>query len=147
MAEPGLSPNQRDFFRIVRAATAVAFGITTAILFALQHSGSGLVLKFSFGVIPAFALGAVIGWFYWSFIANRLVKHDSQRSRKRFWLYSILLSIGGLICFLYPLRYVTRGNMSDVLQGIVMAFFIVGIIVVLLVAVARLINAGGDPKR
>jgi hypothetical protein len=140
MDGPEISPNQRDFFRIVRAATAIAFGVTGGVLAGLAHSGSGIVLKFNFWVIPAVAAGAAVGWAYWSFILRRLIAPQSRQVSKRFRVYTVLLVIGGLICFFYPIRYAIKGNISDVLEGILMAFFIVGIVGWLVWSVARLLN-------
>ena len=140
MNEPGISPNQRDFFRIARVATAIAFGVTGGVLAGLAHSGSGIVLKFNFWVIPAVIAGVVVGWAYWSFILRRLVARQSGQLNKRFRFYTILLVIGGLLCFFYPIRYAMKGNVSDVLEGILMAFFIVGIGGFFVWSVARMLN-------
>ena len=137
MNDPGLSRNQRDFLRIVQFATAFAFGVTAGALYALEHTGSGFVLKFSFGVIPAFLTGAAVGWAYWHLILRRA----EQTGAKRFKIYSWLLVAIGLACFLYPIRYVKRGALSDVVQGVLMAFILVGFIGLLLWFVARLLNA------
>jgi hypothetical protein len=67
-----------------------------------------------------------------------LVRRQAQQ--KRFRLYTILLAVGGLLCFLYPIRYVARGSMGDVAQGVVMAFAVVGVVGLLIWSVARLLN-------
>jgi FtsH-binding integral membrane protein len=136
--KPEISPNQRDFLRIVRAATAIAFGITGGVLAGLKNSGSGLVLEFNVWVVPAILIGAAAAWAYWSFILTRLVRRQTQQ--KRFRVYTVLLAVAGLLCFLYPMRYVTRGSMSEVIQGVVLAFMTVGVIGLLIWSVARLLN-------
>ncbi len=141
--EPGLSRNQRDFLRIVQFATAFAFGVTAGSHYALEQTGSGFVLRFSFGVIPAFLAGAAIGWSYWHLILRRA----EQTGAKRFRIYSWVLVAIGLACFLYPIRYVKRGALSDVVQGVLMAFVLVGVIGVLLWLVARLLNAPDREKQ
>ena len=62
-------------------------------------------------------------------------------------LYTALLGLLGLLCFLYPIRYVTRGSMSDVLQGVFMAFVVVGVVAYLIWVVARLLNTPPPPPR
>jgi predicted permease len=136
--KPEISPNQRDFLRIVRVATAIAFGLTGGVLAGLKNSGSGLVLAFNVWVIPAMLVGAAAAWAYWSFILTRLVRRQAQQ--KRFRIYTVLLAVAGLLCFLYPMRYVTRGSMSEVVQGVVLAFMTVGVIGLLIWSVARLLN-------
>jgi hypothetical protein len=138
MDKPEISPSQRDFLRIVRVATAIAFGVTGGVLAGLKNSGSGLVLEFNVWVIPAILIGAGAAWAYWSFILTRLVSRQAQQ--KRFRLYTILLAVAGLLCFLYPMRYVTRGSMSEVIQGVLLAFMTVGIVGLLIWSVARLLN-------
>ena len=138
MDTPEISPNQRDFLRIVRIATAIAFGFTGGVLAALKNSGSGLVLQFNIWVIPAILVGAAAAWAYWSFILTRLVRRQAQQ--KRFRIYTVLLAAAGLLCFLYPMRYITRGSMSEAIQGVVLALITVGVIGLLIWAVARLLN-------
>lgn len=146
MSQLETSRTQRDFLRIARLGTAVAFGITGGVLAAVRNSGSGLVLEFNGWVIPAVLLGAGVAWAYWHFILTRFVDRGSA-DKKRFVLYTILLGVLGLLCFLYPIRYVTRGSMSEVLQGVLMAFMVVGAIGYLIWVVARLLNAPPPPPR
>jgi predicted permease len=138
MDNPEISPSQRDFLRIVRVATAIAFGITGGVLAGLKSSGSGLVLEFNVWVIPAILIGAAAAWAYWSFILTRLVRRQAQQ--KRFRIYTVLLAVAGLLCFLYPMRYVTRGSMSEAVQGVLLAFLTVGVVGLLIWSVARLLN-------
>jgi predicted permease len=136
--KPEISPSQRDFLRVVRVATAMAFGLTGGVLAGLKNSGSGLELEFNIWVIPAILVGAAAAWAYWSFILTRLVHR--QKQQKRFRIYTLLLALAGLLCFLYPMRYVTRGSMSEAVQGVVLAFMTVGVIGLLIWSVARLLN-------
>lgn len=145
MKAPELSKNERDFFLIIRVAFAIAFGITAGVLSALKRGGSSLELEFGFRVIPAFAVGAAIGWAYWQFISKRLRERQSLATSKRFWVYSILLLLGGLFSFFYPLRFVARGAVGEVLQGIVAALFLVGVIVFVLWRLAKLLNRSEVP--
>ena len=144
MNGPGTSQTQRDFLRVARLGTAVAFGLTGGVLAAVKNSGSGLVLEFNFWVLPAVLLGAGVAWAYWHFILTRVIDRPGGNN-KRFALYTALLGLLGLLCFLYPIRYVTRGSMSDVLQGVFMAFVVVGVVAYLIWVVARLLNAPPPP--
>lgn len=147
MDRPETSKTQRDFLRVARLGTSLAFGITGGVLAGVTHSGSGLVLEFNFWVIPAALLGAGVAWAYWHFILTRIIDHQSAVGSRRFLFYTVLLVLGGLLCFLYPIRYVTRGALSDVLQGVVMAFLVVGMIGLLIWSVARLLNQPPPPPR
>ena len=144
MNPPGTSQTQRDFLRVARLGTAVAFGLTGGVLAAVESSGSGLVLEFNFWVIPAVLVGAAVAWAYWHFILTRVVDRPGGNN-KRFVRYTVVLGLLGLLCFLYPIRYVTRGSMSDVLQGVFMAFVVVGVVAYLIWVVARLLNAPPPP--
>src|SRR5688500_9308973 len=146
MNRPETSRTQRDFLRIARLGTAIAFGLTGGVLAAVRNSGSGLVLEFNAWVIPGVLFGAGVAWAYWHFILTRFVDRGAG-DNKRFVLYTVLLAALGLLCFLYPIRYVTRGSMSDVLQGVIMAFIVVGAIGYLIWIVARLLNAPAPPPR
>jgi|SRR5688572_22715091 len=146
MNRPETSQTQRDFLRVARLGTAVAFGLTGGVLAAVKNSGSGLILEFNFWVIPGVLLGAGVAWAYWHFILTRVIDRPGG-SKQRFALYTALLGLLGLLCFLYPIRYVTRGSMSDVLQGVFMAFVVVGVVAYLIWVVARLLNAPPPPPR
>lgn len=138
---PDISRNQRDFLRIVRGATAIGFGLTGGVLAGLKSTGSALVLEFNIWVVPAILAGAGAAWAYWTFVMRvQGSGFEVRGSRFRFRLYTVLLGVGGLLCFLYPMRYVTRGSMGDVIQGVVMAFVVVGMVGLLLWSVARLLN-------
>jgi predicted permease len=112
--------------------------MTGGVLAGLKNSGSGLVLEFNVWVIPAILVGAAAAWAYWSFILTRLVRRQAQQ--RRFRIYTVLLAVAGLLCFLYPMRYVTRGSMSEVVQGVLLAFMTVGVVGLLIWSVARLLN-------
>jgi hypothetical protein len=98
------------------------------------------------GKMPAILLGAAVAWAYWHFILTRVIDRPGG-SNKRFVLYTALLGFLGLLCFLYPIRYVARGSISDVLQGVFMAFVVVGVVAYLIWVVARLLNAPPPTSR
>jgi hypothetical protein len=93
MNGPGTSQTQRDFLRVARLGTAVAFGLTGGVLAAVKNSGSGLVLEFNFWVLPAVLLGAGVAWAYWHFILTRVIDRPGGNN-KRFALYTALNRIG-----------------------------------------------------
>jgi hypothetical protein len=90
MNRPETSQTQRDFLRVARLGTAVAFGLTGGVLAAVKNSGSGLVLEFNFWVIPAVLLGAAVAWAYWHFILTRVIDRPGG-SNRRFAIYTALL--------------------------------------------------------
>jgi len=63
--------NQRDFFRIVKFSTAIAFGTMAAFLYSIKDISHDAALEFSAGTVIAFILAAAAGWLFWSFVANR----------------------------------------------------------------------------
>ena len=144
-----ISRDTRDFFRIVTVATALGFGAATASLYSLRHGEDGFDFEFNLGTVVAFVAGAALAWGYWRMILKRSnrtvgpnspVRADESRERRPFVIYSVILGLFGLGCLLYPLRYVTRENLSPVIQGIAMALLVVAAIGGALWGIARCIT-------
>jgi hypothetical protein len=68
MAMKENSKNQRDFFRIVRISTALAFGVMAAFLYSIKDIGHDSRLEFSAGTVVAFLIAALVGWGFWQII-------------------------------------------------------------------------------
>ena len=68
MSDP--TRNQRDFFRIVKIATALALGTMAAFLYSMKDITHDASLQFSAGTVIVFVIAAAAGWFFWSFVAN-----------------------------------------------------------------------------
>jgi hypothetical protein len=64
--------NQRDFFRIVKIATALALGTMTAFLYSMKDISHDASLEFSAGTVISFVIAAVLGWWFWSFVGKRI---------------------------------------------------------------------------
>jgi hypothetical protein len=62
--------NQRDFFRIVKIATALALGTMAAFLYSMKDLAHDASLEFSAGSVIVFVIGAAVGWFFWTVVAN-----------------------------------------------------------------------------
>jgi len=76
MSDP--NRNQRDFFRIVKIATALAFGTMAAFLYSMKDIAHDASLEFSAGTVIVFIICAALGWGFWSLVANA-----SSRNRPR----------------------------------------------------------------
>ena len=65
------SKNQRDFFRIIKISTSLAFGTLAAFLYSMKDIIHDPTLVFSVGTVISFVVGAIVGWFLWSFVEKR----------------------------------------------------------------------------
>ena len=70
MSEP--SKNERDFFRIVRISTSLAFGVLAAFLYSMKDISHDAGLVFSAGTVVAFIIAAVVGWLFWLVVEKKV---------------------------------------------------------------------------
>jgi len=68
MSDP--TRNQRDFFLIVKTATALALGTMGAFLYSIKDISHDASLEFSAGSVIVFLVAAAAGWFFWTLVAN-----------------------------------------------------------------------------
>ena len=137
MNDPHQPKELRDFLRWAMFGSSVLFGCMTATLSALKSTGSGLGFEWSWRIIPAFFAGIVIAWLYWR-LTRRLIlnaeksgatndPHERLASRE-FKVFSWLLGLGAVAAFLYPLRFVPRDKLGEIVQGLLLAFAVLGLV-------------------
>jgi Na+-transporting methylmalonyl-CoA/oxaloacetate decarboxylase gamma subunit len=136
--------NLRGLLRIAAFSTAIGFGSVAGSLYSLRQSPSGLTFVFTVGTLVAFAVGAVAGWLYWRVLDRMIVRANTPGSPKklsRFLLLNVAAGFMGLLAFLYPIRFVQRERLREVLEGMGAAFLVLAILAVALWRVIKFFNS------
>ena len=111
----------RTFGRIAATATELSFAIVLGSVACLDWSPSaGLGFRWRWGALLWMFIGVAAGWYLWVLI-GRLETCPSRATRKGLVVYCVLLLLGGLGVFAYPLRFVPPEKYRDVLIGLVAA--------------------------
>jgi hypothetical protein len=111
--------SEQLFFRIASGATAFALGVLLAAVASLQRQTGGFRLHFGIPSLVAFAAGAALGWVYW-----RIVAPGAAAPPRPGWVRpvaSLLLALVGICAFVYPVRFLPRESLPEVLLGLVLA--------------------------
>jgi uncharacterized oligopeptide transporter (OPT) family protein len=111
----------RSLFRIVGFSTAMGFGAMVGSLFAVEAVPAGLTLRLTTPAVIAFLIAAVVAWFYWRLVERMASGHAPEQRRRRFVLFSAGLGVVGVICFLYPLKFIPPEKRKDVFIGLALA--------------------------
>ena len=135
--------NLRGLLRIAALSTAIGFGSVTGSLYSLRQSPSGLTFVFSVGTLVAFVVGAAAGWFYWRALDRMIVRADAGGPKKlsRFVLFNVAAALMGLLAFLYPIRFVQRERVREVLEGMGAAFVVLAMVGIALWRVIKFFNS------
>ena len=148
---PQLSNNERDFLRIAAIASGFGFGCVVASLYSLRQSPDGLTFQISLGTFVAFAVGAACGWGYWRALAKVVAAAQdrgtpiAERGRTKLMIWTAGAWLLGLSAFLYPIRFVNRDNLRDVLEGLGFAFAVLSLVALVLWRIKRYLEE--DAKR
>jgi hypothetical protein len=71
------SPHEKNLFKVVTFASALSLGLLGAIIGSMRDFFHGeAALSISWKTVLGFALGFVIGWLPWKWIAKRTDKSD-----------------------------------------------------------------------
>jgi FtsH-binding integral membrane protein len=132
------SRSTRDFLRIASASTALAFGCVAASMASLRGSAAGYSFEITVWTFVAFAVGALVAWWYW-----RLVAKNPRAARRASWL----LALAGVGLFLYPLRYAQSDKLLEVAEGLGLAFCALAIVGWLLWRVKRFLDKDAERER
>ena len=111
--------------RFARVGMALAFGFMAGSLEAFTRDAEGMRFQLGVWTVVAFLVGAAFGWYYWD-MAMKMSDRSSPSARRRFFIVTALLFIGGFASYFYRLRFVARGSSGEVAQGVVLAFVVVG---------------------
>jgi hypothetical protein len=126
------SKSSRVFFKIASLSTALGFGAAAASTASLRSSPVGFSFQITIGTFIAFAVGAAIALVYWKLVAS-----NSKAARRA----SLLLALAGVGLFLYPLRFVPKGNLHDLAVGLILATGALSIVGLLLWQVKRFLDS------
>jgi len=120
--------------RIMIVSSCLAAGFVLASLEALRPSFS---FKISLRTVLAFLGGSMLLYVYW-----RIILHPSQTPGQRRWrrASSVLLVLGGLAAFLYPIRFIAPNSFGEVAGGLLMAFAGLAGVTLLLFACKRFLD-------
>ena len=137
MDDPRQPKELRDFLRWARFGSSVLFGFMTATLYTLKSTASGLGFEWSWGVIPAFFVGVVLATLYWRLTRRLILSSEKSGSAndprdrlaaRKFKIFSLMLGLGAVAAFLYPLRFVPRDKLGEIVQGLLLAFAVLGLV-------------------
>jgi hypothetical protein len=126
------SNSSRVFFKIAALSTALGFGAAAASTASLRSSPVGFSFQLSARTFVAFVIGAAVALIYW-----KLVAQESRAARRA----SLLIALGGVGLFLYPLRFVPAGNLHDLAVGLILAACALSLVGFLIWRITRLLDA------
>ena len=112
--EPAKSKRERFFLGIVSGSLALAFGFAFASIQSLDMSAAGFSFRFSSGTLLAFLVGALVGSIYGKILSLGSSAGASSLLRGA----TALLVLGAAGGFLYPLRFLSRERLVEVLHGL-----------------------------
>ena len=128
--------NDRVFFGFAAGSIALAFGVLFATIESARQSPSGFVFQTGGGTWLAFAVGAVLGAIVWKIVSSTSVARVGSVMRATL----VLLLLGGLATFLYPLRFLKPQTLIDVSHGLVTGVVAVGFLAYMLWRIKRALD-------
>lgn len=127
----------RDFLRIASVSTALGLGFMAGAVQCLRADHTGFYFVLSWWTLLAGGIGAAVGLLCWKWM----------RLGGRFAVVAtILLIVAGCGAFLYPLRFVARQGLPDIIKGLVVAGCVISLGAALIWQVRRSLerdNQGG----
>lgn len=137
--------------RVASIASALGVGGMTAAVYALRIGPDGAFVVMDAGVVVAFLVGALLGLGFWRLLMKwgltRAADGKSDpRQRSRTVLFAVLVVLGGVALFLYPLRFVSRGKLIEILIGMVTAGLAVSVAAWLFFRVKRFLDEDTDQQ-
>ena len=96
--------------------SSLAAGFATASLEALEPNFS---FDISIRTLLAFGCGFIALWIYWGMFFS---SSEGRNQKRRRIIASVLLALGGVAGFLYPLRFIAPNNHAEVAAGLGLAF-------------------------
>ena len=98
-------------------STALAFGAALASLESLRRDAGGFSFQVSLRTLLAFLVGGGIALAYWLVV----LKSRAASQRSGLVVSTVVLLLLGVGAFLYPLRFVSRDKLPDILIGLGLA--------------------------
>ena len=128
--------NERNLFKVMALSTALAFGALLASLESLRSDAAGFSFHLSLRTLLAFLVGGGIALGYWRVV----LKSGNAVRRTGLVAGTVLLVLLGIGAFLYPLRFVSRDKLPDILVGLGLAAGALSIVGGLLWLARRFLN-------
>ena len=110
-----------SLMRVVALATALGVGVMTAAVYAVRIGPDGTTIVLDAGVLVAFVVGVLLGFVFWRLLLKWKPVAPGTRQSSRTTAFAVVVILGGFALFLYPLRYVSRGKLIEILIGMAAA--------------------------
>jgi len=135
------SKNERDFLRIASISTALAFGTVLGSMASLSKDASAFSFQFSGKTLVGFGIGAVIGFLYWRLISVSSALKTSLLLR----MATVLLLLGSVGVFLYPLKFLSAEKLAEVRQGLGADAIVLSLLGLILWRIKRFLDQDSMP--
>jgi len=135
------SKKERDFLRIASLSTALAFGTVLGSMASLHKDASAFSFQFSGETLVGFAIGAAVGFLYWKLVSLSATLRTSLLLR----VASVLLLLGSVGVFLYPLRFLSSEKLAEVWQGLAADAIVLSLLGVILWRIKRFLDRDSAP--
>jgi len=133
------------FRGLVSAGSGAAIGGMLASLAAVGKGPAGkLVFAFNAWVPVLFAVGLVLGWYFWRLLW-RAQSENTGSSRRKLQAFGGALGLLAMASFAYPLRFLQPERRHDVFFGLGLAIVVLGSFGVLIYKTIRWVESG-EPK-
>lgn len=131
--------NSRDLRQIIIYGSSVGVGAAAASLEALRPH---YLFEFSGRTLIAFVLGAAVLWVYWQIVFSEREGRAWQLFRR---LATFGIIAGGLVAFLYPLRYIAPTRYPELATGLCAAIFALSGVAIMLLLCRRFFEDEPEP--
>ncbi len=138
---PAGSKNERDFLRIASISTALAFGTVLGSMASLHKDAAAFSFQFSGKTLVGFGIGAVIGFLYWKLISVSATLKTSLLLR----VATLLLLLGSVGVFLYPLKFLSSEKLAEVRQGLGADAIVLSLLAIILWRIKRFLDRDSAP--
>jgi len=135
-------PQKNELLRIAGVSTALALGFMAGSMQAFTRDAQGFQFRISVFTVLTFVAGAAVGWWYWRLVMKMITPAVSSAPRPtgKFTLFSVLLFLAAVGSYFYRLRFVPKGNMREVAEGLILAFLVIGMIAFAMWRVVRFLE-------
>jgi len=129
MKEPPPSRNERDLLFVVKISSAIGMGVLAGFLYSLKEVHPSLRIEFSAGTVLVALAAAVLSWFFCGIMARADAEEHPNVARRRFFIRWLVFfggacTAGTVFAFAWALRNVSSGGRRDVIEGTVLAVFV-----------------------
>ncbi|MBM3847448.1 MAG: hypothetical protein FJ405_14345 [Verrucomicrobia bacterium] len=139
------------FHQVAKVCSAFGCGVMAGFLYSLKQVNPELRFEFGFGSLLCAVLGALVAVVIWNravelSASSHSLNADDHRRQRRWFLGLMGALFGGMLAsYFYAIKDVRRSALLEVLQGVTLAFLVIGGIGILLIRLARLLNQNNPP--